>query len=239
MLEVENLTVSYGDLVAVDNASLRVDSGEFVALVGSNNAGKSTLVNALSGTLGHKGGKKRWQGEDISGERTERLVRRGIVQVAEGHQVYPRMSVRENLLVGGLLCKKTSRADHMAEVFEIFPRLKERTHQDAGTLSGGERQMLAIGCALMAQPKLLLLDEPSLGLAPNLAEAIFERLTDLNRSGLAILLVEQNLDLALTHASRGYVIERGVLVVEGSSQELREDERVMVAYFGLSQSGSD
>lgn len=235
MLEVEDLTVAYGDVVAVREVSLRIADGEFVALVGSNNAGKSTLVNAISGVVPARSGTKTWNGEVVTKETPEKLVRRGIVQVAEGHQLYPHMSVRENLLVGGRLQKdRSKRNDLMDTVFEVFPRLKERTQQQAGTLSGGEQQMVAIGCALMAEPTLLLLDEPSLGLAPNLVDLIFEKLAVLNSEGLAILLVEQNLELALNYSSRGYVIERGDIVLEGSSDDLRSDNRVIAAYMGLS-----
>ncbi|CAN5289815.1 ABC transporter ATP-binding protein [soil metagenome] len=235
MLEVEDLTVAYGDVVAVRDVSLRIADGEFVALVGSNNAGKSTLVNAISGVVAARSGTKTWNGEVVTKEIPEKLVRRGIVQVAEGHQLYPHMSVRENLLVGGRLQKdRSKRNDLMDTVFEVFPRLKERTQQQAGTLSGGEQQMVAIGCALMAEPTLLLLDEPSLGLAPNLVDLIFEKLAVLNSEGLAILLVEQNLELALNYSSRGYVIERGDIVLEGSSDDLRSDDRVIAAYMGLS-----
>lgn len=235
MLEVEGLTVAYGDVVAVREVSLRIADGEFVALVGSNNAGKSTLVNAISGVVPARSGTKTWNGEVVTKETPEKLVRRGIVQVAEGHQLYPHMSVRENLLVGGRLQKdRSKRNDLMDTVFEVFPRLKERTQQQAGTLSGGEQQMVAIGCALMAEPTLLLLDEPSLGLAPNLVDLIFEKLAVLNSEGLAILLVEQNLELALNYSSRGYVIERGDIVLEGSSDDLRSDNRVIAAYMGLS-----
>ncbi|MGK2955593.1 MAG: ABC transporter ATP-binding protein [Solirubrobacterales bacterium] len=235
MLDVEDLTVAYGDVVAVNSVSLRIGEGEFVALVGSNNAGKSTLVNAISGVVPARSGTKTWNGEVVTKEIPEKLVRRGIVQVAEGHQLYPHMSVRENLLVGGRLQKdRSKRNDLMETVFEVFPRLKERTRQQAGTLSGGEQQMVAIGCALMAEPTLLLLDEPSLGLAPNLVDLIFEKLAVLNSEGLAILLVEQNLELALNYSSRGYVIERGDIVLEGSSNDLRSDNRVIAAYMGLS-----
>lgn len=235
MLDVEDLTVAYGDVVAVNSVSLRIAEGEFVALVGSNNAGKSTLVNAISGVVPARSGTKTWNGEVVTKEIPEKLVRRGIVQVAEGHQLYPHMSVRENLLVGGRLQKdRSKRNDLMETVFEVFPRLKERTRQQAGTLSGGEQQMVAIGCALMAEPTLLLLDEPSLGLAPNLVDLIFEKLAVLNSEGLAILLVEQNLELALNYSSRGYVIERGDIVLEGSSNDLRSDNRVIAAYMGLS-----
>lgn len=235
MLDVEDLTVAYGDVVAVNSVSLRIAEGEFVALVGSNNAGKSTLVNAISGVVPARSGTKTWNGEVVTKEIPEKLVRRGIVQVAEGHQLYPHMSVRENLLVGGRLQKDRSKRNGLMEtVFEVFPRLKERTRQQAGTLSGGEQQMVAIGCALMAEPTLLLLDEPSLGLAPNLVDLIFEKLAVLNSEGLAILLVEQNLELALNYSSRGYVIERGDIVLEGSSDDLRSDNRVIAAYMGLS-----
>jgi len=235
VLDVEDLTVAYGDVVAVNSVSLRIAEGEFVALVGSNNAGKSTLVNAISGVVPARSGTKTWNGEVVTKEIPEKLVRRGIVQVAEGHQLYPHMSVRENLLVGGRLQKdRSKRNDLMETVFEVFPRLKERTRQQAGTLSGGEQQMVAIGCALMAEPTLLLLDEPSLGLAPNLVDLIFEKLAVLNSEGLAILLVEQNLELALNYSSRGYVIERGDIVLEGSSNDLRSDNRVIAAYMGLS-----
>lgn len=235
MLEVNDLTVAYGDVVAVNSISLRMDEGEFVALVGSNNAGKSTLVNAISGVIPARSGTKTWNGDVVTKDTPEKLVRRGIVQVAEGHQLYPHMSVRENLLIGGRLQKtSTKRNDLMEMVFDIFPRLKERTRQQAGTLSGGEQQMVAIGCALMAQPTLLLLDEPSLGLAPNLVDLIFDKLASLNSEGLAILLVEQNLEVALKYSTRGYVIERGDIVLEGSSDELRSDDRVIAAYMGLS-----
>jgi branched-chain amino acid transport system ATP-binding protein len=217
----------------LDGVSLEIGRGEFVALVGSNNAGKSTLVDALAGVLPLWSGRKTWDGKDITKLPPNKLASLGIVQVAEGHQLFPRMSVADNLLVGAITQKDAAgRRETMERVFDVLPRLKERVRQDAGTLSGGEQQMLAIGCGLMARPQLLLLDEPSLGLAPKLIESIFDTLAALNAGGLGILVIEQNLKVALSYVQRGYVLERGSVVLSGPASELAEDQRVTDAYFG-------
>ncbi|MEV8230589.1 ABC transporter ATP-binding protein [Streptomyces sp. NPDC079167] len=214
--------------------SLTVGEGEFVALVGSNNAGKSTLVNALTGLVPLRSGTKHWRGEDVTRSSTRELARHGMVQVPEGHQLFPEMTVAENLMVGGAVCKGTDRKQTTARVMELFPRLEERTRQRAGTLSGGEQQMLAIACGLMAGPRLLILDEPSLGLSPKIVQTVFAALTELHRQGLAILVIEQNLKVSLAHAERGYVLERGRVVFDADSASLARDDRVTAAYLGIS-----
>lgn len=215
--------------------SLSIEEGEFVALLGANNAGKSTFINCVSGLVPVTAGRLLTSdGIDFTNWPPHKIVDLGIIQVPEGRQLFPNMSVRDNLLMGGIHPRvRQQRADRLAYVFDLFPRLKERDRQLAGTLSGGEQQMLAIGRALMADPRLLMLDEPSLGLAPMIVENIFSVLRDLNEKGLTILLVEQNLNLSLQYASRGLVLERGVVTIAGTTQELSLNPETRRAYLGL------
>jgi branched-chain amino acid transport system ATP-binding protein len=234
MLEVEGLTAGYGGPPVLEDVSLRVDAGELVGLLGANNAGKSTLINALSGLVPLSAGRIRFDGTDIASVPAKDRVALGIVQVPEGRLVFPEMTVRENLLMGGINPNaRGARAREIERVTELFPRLKERLSQLAGTLSGGEQQMLAIGRALVARARLLMLDEPSLGLSPLFVQHIFEIVRRLNAEGLTVLLVEQNLMLTMKHASRCYVLERGRVVVSGPAAAVKEDPRTRRAYLGL------
>ncbi len=234
MLEVANVTVAYGGAVAVREATLQVARGNIVALIGSNGAGKTTLLHTICGLLTPRSGDIRFDGRSIAGRPAHRVARLGVLLVPEGRQVLAPLSVRENLELGRVAAGRragTYRAD-LAGVFRLFPRLEERAAQAAGSLSGGEQQMLAIGRALMGRPEILLLDEPSLGLAPKVAAAVFEVLQALNRAGLTILLVEQNARRALDVASYAYVMERGRIVGEGPCERLRRDPRVLAHYLG-------
>ena len=205
-----------------------------MGLLGANNAGKSTLINCISGIVTPRAGTIRFMGEDITRLKPEQIVARGIIQVPEGRQIFPRMSVLDNLLLGGTLpAARAERPKRLEQVYALFPRLKERTTQYAGTMSGGEQQMLAIGRAMMAGPKLLMLDEPSLGLSPLFVQIIFRALRDLNANGLPLLLVEQNLNLTLSCAARGVVLERGQVAIAGDSTALADDPRTRQAYLGL------
>jgi len=233
MLSVDEITVGYGDVTVLRDVSLSVGAGEFVALVGSNNAGKTTLVNAITGGVPLRSGTKAWQGVDVTTTSTRELAMRGVVQVPEGHQLFPEMTVMENLYVGGAICRE-KREESVERAVALFPRLAERTSQRAGTLSGGEQQMLAIACGLMANPTLLILDEPSLGLAPRIVEIVFEALSELHAQGMALLVIEQNLKVSLRHAQRGYVLERGRVAFDATAESLLEDSRVTAAYLGLS-----
>ena len=234
MLEVQSLTAGYDGVPVLHDVSLRIGRGEVVGLLGANNAGKSTLINCLSGTVEARAGRILMDGEDVTGLPAKLRVEKGIVQVPEGRLVFPEMAVRENLLLGGINpAARGRRGKEMARVVELFPRLGERMSQKAGTLSGGEQQMLAIGRGLMAGAKLLMLDEPSLGLAPLIVQQIFQIIDTLNGAGLTILLVEQNLNLTLRHAHRCYVLERGRVVVEGTADVVRDDPRTRSAYLGL------
>ena len=234
MLETVALAAGYGRTRIIDGVSLTIGRGEMVALLGANNAGKSTLIHCLSGTLAPMAGRLTLDGVDFTGWPAHRIVELGIAQVPEGRLIFPQMSVRENLLVGGINRRaRPNRPKRLDWVLDLFPRLRERLDQMAGTLSGGEQQMLAIGRALLADPKVLMLDEPSLGLSPLMVQTIFRALRTLHENGLTILLVEQNLNLALAHASRCYVLERGALVLEGTSAELKNDPRTRKAYLGL------
>ncbi|MBI3969227.1 MAG: ABC transporter ATP-binding protein [Chloroflexi bacterium] len=234
MLEVEDLEVSYGDLRALWGISLRVDEGEIVALVGANGAGKTTALRTISGLQGLRSGSIRFAGKPIGDLPAHEIVRLGLVQVAEGRKIFPQMSVYENLLMGAYVPEaKRLRDSTMEDVFTLFPRLKERRTQLAGTLSGGEQQMVAIGRALMTRPKLLMLDEPSLGLAPLVVEEVLRVVGEINRRGIPVLLVEQNVHEALVLAHRGYVLENGRVALSGPSTSLRDDERIRKAYLGL------
>jgi branched-chain amino acid transport system ATP-binding protein len=234
MLELENLVAGYGGVAVLHDVSIKLDAGEIVGLLGANNAGKTTLINCLSGMVTPLSGRILFEGRDISRLNARQRVEAGIVQVPEGRLVFPEMSVRENLLLGGINARaRTHRPRLMDKVLELFPRLKERLSQDAGTLSGGEQQMLAIGRGLMAEAKLLMLDEPSLGLSPLFVQYIFEIIDKLPAEGLTILLVEQNLMLTLRHTARCYVLERGQVAVEGAADVVMNDPRTRSAYLGL------
>jgi branched-chain amino acid transport system ATP-binding protein len=233
MLTLDNVSVNYGAIEALTGISLHVQQGEVVTLIGANGAGKTTTLRTITGLLQPRTGKITFEKEDISGKPTHKLVARGISMSPEGRGVFANLSVRENLQMGAYLIrnKRTVAAD-MERAFKMFPRLKERESQKAGTLSGGEQQMLAIGRALMANPRLLLLDEPSMGLAPVLVEQIFATIDSINRQGTTILLVEQNAAMALSIAHRGYVLETGAVVLAGSAAELAGNADVRRAYLG-------
>ena len=233
MLEVDNVDVSYGALAVLHRVSLSVGRGEIVALVGPNGAGKSTLLKAIAGLLTPRRGTICWEGQRVDNEPPERIVERGIALVPEGRRLFSRMSVRENLEVGAFTKRaQNKRREQMERVYTIFPRLREREEQLAGLLSGGEQQMLALGRALMGLPRLLLLDEPSLGLAPRIVESIFSILTELHRNGIGLLVVEQSVPAALALAQRAYILEGGKIVGEGEAQTLLKDDHVRAAYLG-------
>ena len=231
LLEIADLEVSYGTIRAIKGITFHVEQGEIVALLGANGAGKTTTQKTISGTLRPSGGTIMFEGQRIDGIPAHRLIRLGICHVPEGRHVFPRMSVHENLEMGAFRFKKPD-AELLAQVVEMFPRLQERIDQTAGTLSGGEQQMLAIGRALMGKPQLLLLDEPSMGLAPQMVAQIFEIVREINSQGVTVLLVEQNAAQALALANRGYVLETGELVLQGTGQELLADDRIRAAYLG-------
>jgi branched-chain amino acid transport system ATP-binding protein len=233
MLTLDNVSVNYGAIEALTGISMHVQAGEVVTLIGANGAGKTTTLRTITGLLSPREGKITFEGEDISGRATHKLVAKGISMSPEGRGVFANLSVRENLNMGAYLKKdKRAIAADMERAFVMFPRLKERESQKAGTLSGGEQQMLAIGRALMSQPRLLLLDEPSLGLAPLVVHTIFEAIDEIKSKGTTILLVEQNAHAALKHSDRAYVLETGRIVMEGPSAELAADPRIKEAYLG-------
>ncbi|HVE67196.1 MAG TPA: ABC transporter ATP-binding protein [Solirubrobacteraceae bacterium] len=231
MLEVEDIHTFYGNIEALKGVSLTVDEGEIVTLIGSNGAGKSTTLRSISGLTAPREGVVRFDGEEIGGVAPQDIVRRGISLAPEGRHVFPRMTVRENLDMGAYL-RRDSYSEDMDRVYELFPRLKERERQKAGTMSGGEQQMLAIGRALMARPKLLLLDEPSMGIAPILVDRIYETIKEINRQGTTILLVEQSANHALDASKRGYVLATGKVALADDSEALRQNEDVRKAYLG-------
>jgi branched-chain amino acid transport system ATP-binding protein len=235
LLEVDDITLQYGRIRALHGISLTVGQGEIVALIGANGAGKTTTMRAISGLRPLAGGRIRFDGDDITKLRADLRVIRGICQSPEGRGVFPGMTVRENLEMGAYTRRDGAGiAKDMEHVLELFPRLRERFRQPGGTLSGGEQQMLAVGRALMSRPKLLLLDEPSMGLAPMLIQQIFEIITEINRrDGTTILLVEQNAQQALSRAHRAYVLETGRIVKEGTGQQLLSDPAVKDAYLGV------
>jgi branched-chain amino acid transport system ATP-binding protein len=233
MLSVKDLSVSYGAIHALKGVTFDLDEGEIVALIGANGAGKSTTLNTISGILHPDAGSIVLEGEELSQISPALIVQKGVVQVPEGRKIFARMSVRENLEMGAYsLNDKEQIEAHMARVYEIFPRLKERHRQMGGTLSGGEQQMLAMGRGLMANPRLLLLDEPSMGLAPLLVKQIFDVIQEINQQGVSILLVEQNAHMALSIADRGYVLETGKVVLSGEVEALVENPLVKEAYLG-------
>ena len=233
MLEVKDLHVSYGAIKAVQGISFRLEEGETVALIGSNGAGKSTTLRTISGLEKAKSGSIIFKGEELTKLKPHQIVERGIAHVPEGRRVFARMTVDENLRMGANVIRDKSRIKQDLErVYDIFPRLKEREKQQAGTLSGGEQQMLALGRALMTNGSLLMLDEPSMGLAPIIVEDIFRIIRQINQSGTSTLLIEQNAYLALTTASHAYVLETGRITMEGKCEDLLADERVKAAYLG-------
>ncbi|MET7470498.1 ABC transporter ATP-binding protein [Micromonospora sp. NPDC005686] len=234
LLEIEDVSLLYGRIQALHGISLTVDEGEIVALIGANGAGKSTTMRAISGIRPVASGRIKFAGEDITKLRADLRVRRGLCQAPEGRGIFPGMSVLENLDMGAYTRRdKAGIAQDLARVLELFPRLAERRKQAGGTLSGGEQQMLAVGRALMSRPKLLLLDEPSMGLAPMLIQQIFTIITEINQQGTTILLVEQNAQQALARAHRAYVLETGRIVKSGSGADLLHDPSVKEAYLGV------
>ena len=233
MLKVNDISVYYGNIQALKGISLEINEGEIVTLIGANGAGKSTLLKTISGLLKPKQGEILFKGKTISGKPVQSIVKMGISHVPEGRRVFANMSIEENLELGAYLRKdKAGIKQDIEKVHELFPRLLERKKQQAGTLSGGEQQMLAMGRALMAKPDLLLLDEPSMGLAPLLVKQIFSIVQEINNSGTTILLVEQNANLALSIANRAYVVETGRIVLSGQADELTASEEVKKAYLG-------
>jgi branched-chain amino acid transport system ATP-binding protein len=233
-LEVRDIHTFYGNIHALRGVSLRVEEGEIVTLIGANGAGKSTTLRTISGILAPRGGQVVLDGQPINGLPPHEIVAKGVCQVPEGRRIFARMTVLENLEMGAFARRDRAqiRSD-MEGVFALFPRLKERIAQKGGTLSGGEQQMLAIGRALMSQPKILLLDEPSMGLAPILVETIFQTVREINQQGVTVLLVEQNALMALQVAHRGYVLETGEIVLADTAPNLRENETVQKAYLGI------
>ena len=236
ILEVEDLCVAYGKVEALHHVNIKVGEGQIVTVIGPNGAGKTTMLSSIMGVLPHTRGVIRFQGEEVGDAEVEQMVALGINLVPESRALFGEMSVEDNLLLGAFMRHRMGHRDHgqtMEEVFQIFPRLKERRMQHAGTLSGGERQMLAVARALMAKPKLLMLDEPSLGLAPLIVREIFRVIADLKKTGVSILLVEQNARAALQVADYAYVLETGEIALEGPSEQLVDDPKVVESYLGL------
>ena len=232
MLKVQNINVYYGSIYAVKDVTFHVAKGEIVSLIGANGAGKSTILKTISGLLRSKTGSIEFMDQNVGAVAPHRIVERGLAHVPEGRRIFLRMTVEENLEMGSFTQPKAGMDGRMEGVFDQFPRLKERRRQIAGTLSGGEQQMLAMGRALMSSPELLMLDEPSMGLAPILVEQIFDIIKALNKNGVTILLVEQNAQMALSIADRGYVLETGRIVTSARASELLADEKVKKAYLG-------
>lgn len=233
LLEIKDLCVAYGGIRAVDGINLHIRQGELVTLIGANGAGKTTTLKSIVSWVKAKSGSIVYDGRDITKTETHHFVQQGLVMVPEGRGIFPRLTVAENLDMGAFRRRDADEiAKDIQHVYELFPRLKERARQLAGTLSGGEQQMLAIGRAMVSRPKLLLLDEPSMGLAPIIVEQIFEIIRTISSEGVTILLVEQNAKIALEHAHRGYVMESGKITMEGDAQTLLNDERVLSAYLG-------
>ena len=234
ILEIHDLKVSYGGIEAVKGVTLTVPEGKIVTLIGANGAGKSTILKTVSGIVRPKTGRILYNGEDITGKSPDKIVKAGVVLVPEGRHVFPNLTVKENLRIGAYLRRDDLSSD-FATVYGLFPRLKEREWQLAGTLSGGEQQMLAVGRALMSKPKLIMMDEPSLGLAPLIVQSIFSIIREINRRGITVLLNEQNANMALQTADKAYVLETGRLTMEGTGAELLADESVKEAYLGKSK----
>ena len=232
LLEVQDLHTYYGNIAALKGISLEVNEGEVVTLIGSNGAGKSTTLRSISGLTPPREGTIKFDGREIGETAPQEIVRLGISQAPEGRRCFSRMSVRENLELGAYLRRDERINDDLDRVYDLFPRLKEREKQKAGTMSGGEQQMLAIGRALMSNPRLLLLDEPAMGLAPVLVERIYETIAEINRQGTTILLVEQNANFALDVSKRGYVLETGTVALSDESSALRSNPEVQKAYLG-------
>ena len=233
LLEVSDIRARYGAIEALKGVSLTVEPKEVVTLIGANGAGKSTTLRSISGLTPPTAGKITFEGNDITRIPAHEVVSRGIALAPEGRHCFPRMTVRENLDLGAYHRRGSDLNEDLDRIFTLFPRLKERENQKAGTMSGGEQQMLAIGRALMARPRLLMLDEPSMGIAPNLVERIYQTIEEINRSGVAILLVEQNANYALDVSKRGYVLETGRVVLSNDSVHLRDDPEVQRAYLGM------
>lgn len=231
ILEIKDLSVSYGGIEAIKNISLDVEAGSIVTLIGSNGAGKSSTLRSIAGIVKAKSGEVLFEGENILGLSPDQIVKRGVTLVPEGRRVFPNLTVAENLHVGAYLRKDDIKPD-IEYVYELFPRLKERSWQFAGTLSGGEQQMLAVGRALMSRPKVIMMDEPSLGLAPIIVKGIFEIIKEINKQGVTVLLIEQNANMALKTANLGYVMETGRITLHGSGEELLANEAVKAAYLG-------
>jgi branched-chain amino acid transport system ATP-binding protein len=234
LLQVNNIKASYGDFIAVHEATFNVEKGEIVAIIGSNGAGKSTLVNCLSGLLRCLTGTITFQGKHIENAKSHYIVEQGLIQVPEGRKIFPDSTVQENLRLGSYLPNaKKMRKETMDEVFKLFPILKDRAEQKAGTLSGGEQQMLALGRGLMSSPILVMMDEPSLGLSPILVEHIFQNIMEIRKMGTTILLIEQNTFHALKCCDRAYIMENGIITKEGSGEQLLKDPTVIEAYLGI------
>ena len=233
MLEVQSLHAGYGQMKVLQGVDLNIQQGEIVALLGSNGAGKSTLNNNISGIYTPTAGAILLEGEDITGLRSEQVVQKGIIHVPEGRSIFPNISVRENLELGSYLRGQQNRKANLDRVVDVFPRLQERFSQLAGTLSGGEQQMLAIGRGMMAEPRLMILDEPSLGLSPLLVEEMFGLIQNLNKTGLSFFLVEQNVMQSLEIANRAYVIENGKIVLSGNTDALLNDPELKKSYLGV------
>lgn len=234
LLTMEGVRANYGDFQALFNVTLEIRAGEIVTLIGANGAGKTTTLRVVSGLLPSRHGRLRFEGQDISKLPPHEIVVRGVSHVPEGRQLFPHMSVEENLALGAYIRRARSRLkDAMEEQFELFPRLKERRRQLAGTLSGGEQQMVAIARGLMTAPRLLLLDEPSLGLAPKIVEEVFAKVQQISKSGVTVLIVEQNVVDGLSISDRGYVVENGEITLQGTPKELLGNEQIRAAYLGL------
>jgi len=234
ILEVEHLSLYYGDAQALDDVSFQVEEGTIVTIVGANGAGKSSLIRTVAGIERPRSGRIRFKGRDIAGLESYHTCNLGMGQVAEGRQIFPSLSVEENLEMGAMIPRARGKeAATMERVYAMFPRLVERRHQAAGTLSGGEQQMLAIGRCLMGQPELIMFDEPSLGLAPAIVQNVFETIVALNRGGLTVILVEQNVAVSLKLAAQAYVLENGRIVMSGAGPALLHDDRIRQAYLGL------
>jgi branched-chain amino acid transport system ATP-binding protein len=234
VLEISGLQTSYGNVEVLHRVSLTVGDADYVAVVGANGAGKTTLVKSISGTVQPRGGSILFNGDELTSRRAHKIPELGIAHVPEGRQIFPQLTVLDNLMTGGWLVKsKQQRMETIDEIYTLFPRLKERTSQLAGTLSGGEQQMVAVGRALMLRPKLIMLDEPSQGLAPKLVTEMYHQLAEVHSLGTSVLLIEQNTTAALKYAKRAYVMEQGRITMSGSSEELRGSDEIRKAYLGI------